>query len=261
MLNIANLVDSLIDAARNAGVTTTSGQLAAGTGPYTLAQIHRAIFYVLRDFVRETRCTRQITSVAITVNNAVVDFSAVVDFHPSRIIGSGVRIVPDSNYLTSDCLVAQGIEVTGPENLANEMLRCGTSVGTPTLLAFDTFASGQPTKGTLWRTPKFTGSIKTEWTPPAQYYSTGTLVPTPTAGDVAIGVYTSNVEDDLAEKAVRTGGVVVLQQGQLESVPLSNPLKGDYAAHIAACRGRGDLGIKSIHRESIQGIRRQRWGA
>ncbi len=258
-LQISDLVFALLDSARSAGISMTTAELTAGTGPYTLAQIHRAIFFTLRDFVRETRCTRQFSSLTLTASTATVSFSDITAFDPERIIGSGIRIVADSNYASSDSRVAAGIEVVGPEDLADAMLECGDGVGVPTLLAFDTFSVGFPSSATVWRTPEFTGSAKVEWSPPPIYYD-GTVATGVTAGDAAISNYTFNVRDDLAEKAIRTGGVVYLQNGAIENVALTDRMKAAYVDHIRASSGRGNLGRKSIRRMSLHDVRSRRTG-
>ncbi len=255
---IQNLIDDLLDAARSAGVAASNASLVSGAGPYTLAQLHRAILFILDDFVRETRCTRQIDSLVLTASASTVSFSTIAGFDPERIIGSGIRVVADSNYSSSDCRVADGIKVVGPEELADAMLECGTGVGVPTLLTFDSFTAGFPSAATVWHTPQYTGTAKVEWTPPLQTYNAGVLA-TLSPGDTLVSGYTTNVRDDMAHKAVRTGGVVYLQNGKIENIPMTNPLKADYVAHVNASRGRGNLGVTSIQRDSISMRRRRGW--
>src|SRR4051812_1672202 len=113
--SITNLIDELLDAARSAGFSTTSTQLVSGSGPYALAPFHRAILFTLDDFVRETRCTRAIDSLPLTASTSTVSFTGLAGFDPERIIGSGIHVVADSNYSSSDPDVAAGIRVVGPE--------------------------------------------------------------------------------------------------------------------------------------------------
>lgn len=254
---ISVLIDELLDAAKCGGISTSTTTLVAGSGNYTLAQVHRAILFILDDFARETRATRQIDSLTLTADSSTVSFTGLAGFDPDRIVGSGIRVVADSNYSATDCDVARGIQVVGPEKVADAILACGTGTGTPTLLTFDTFSAGFPSAATVWRTPKATGTAKVEWSPPFRTYN-ATVLATITPGATDVGAYTTNIRDEMAKKAVRTGGVVALQRYEPQKKPITDPLKQEYDAHVAASRGRGNLGIRSIQRESVSDRRWRR---
>lgn len=324
---LGDLIDILLDAARSAGVSVTTGQLAAGTSQYTQGMVQRAINGILNDFVRESRATRQIDTVPLVYQSTAVDFSGIVGFDPERLIESGISVMdtdpnvigqasttlltdgsgsiasltvsnagfypigtsiavtfeggspgsgasatgvlngndleitlgsPGTFYSSAPgvvvnglslrdfyqpCDVVGGMEVTDIEGILQAKAECGRTPGTPRLITFDSMTNGFPVGGTIYPAAKATGKLRVVHSPQLVWY--GGNFPT---GNAVLPSLTHNLRADMAEKAVRTGGVCWLQQGQIENVPMTNPLKADYVAHVNASRGRGNLGVKSIQR-------------
>lgn len=147
-----------------------------------------------------------------------------------------------SSHNYTNIEVRDGIGVTEFSEIAAARADLGTLSGTPTKLAMVSATGGK-----LYRTPKADGVAKLVWSPPLITSNAGTPA-TWTMGASGASAYTINVPEDLAATAVRTGSVCWLQQGQLEHLPLTNPLYAQYLAHIADSGGRATPVVKSFVR-------------
>lgn len=241
-MTIYDLLQTLVNGARNAGTIDDADTDGAS---YTLDEKHRAIQGVLNDFIRRTKCTRQLSTVAITALTSTVDFSGIAGFSPDRLIEDGITIVSDSSYSARD--VVCSLERVDPAAVRQELARYSgdTTGGNPRLIAFTSWTIAQ-----IARLPKATGTLNVTWAPPLVSF---------TPGDSGANDTIINLPDDLANTAVRTGGVVWLQNGQVENVPLNTPLKADYEAHVTRSMGLGNLGVNVIQRMSVSEARRRRY--
>lgn len=229
---IGELVTILGISARNSGITDLTGSA------YELTEKHLAIRAVLNDFIRRTRCTRQQDTVDIEENEQEVDFSGVDGFDADRIIESGIAVVQSDDY--SAISVVDGIDVVGLDQIREETACGGTSTGTPRIISF---APGFQS-ATVYPSPVADGELTFIWSPFLTAFTLGD-----DSNDTANTVI--NVPGDLAIQAVRTGGVLVLEQGQLENVPLTNPLRSEYEALVSRSMGLGGLGVRSVRRQSV----------
>lgn len=206
----------LQQAARNAGKNATS------TSPYALAEQDRAIYDAWQHFVRETRCTRQSSTIGVSSGDSSIDFSGLTGFDPDRIINLWIDEKPP-------------ISVTSIEEIIR---RRGTSAqsGTPCLLGFTDYVTAIPDKN-------FSAdlTINVIWYPPVTEW---------TFGDTGAGSTQINIKRDLAEEVVRLKGVINLQRNQPQQLKegVIAGLVAEYNAFVNSKRGAGGLGARSIRR-------------
>jgi hypothetical protein len=152
-----------------------------------------------------------------------------------------------SGYTSAPTVYLDGAAV----NYSDQDVRCGVAFaenaevrseraiqnidsGTPRLIEVDDYTAAAATSGNAFPVPKADGKIRIIWSP---------LI----VEDVTDGAVTVPLRRDLAATAVRTGGVAWLQNGQLENLPITNPLYAQYLAHVNSHRGGARI-VKSFVR-------------
>lgn len=212
------------------------------------------------------------TTPTLTINDSTGTGAVLVAVMTGKKITSITVSSPGSGYSSSTeicangvsitqfyqpCDVQGGLTVTDLEGILKEKVRCGSRQGTPRKITFNVISNGATTGGTIAPLPKATGLIPVVWSPPFVTWFGGSFVPDGSASSSL----THDIKSDFAETCVRTGGVVWLQSGEIQNQPMTNPKAAEYAAHVAACKGAGNLGVTSLQRDSSRSYWRSgsRW--
>lgn len=228
-VTIAQARSYLTAFARNAGDNTT----------YPVLMQDLAIFGILSDFIRITRCVRQANSVSLVASNSAVDFTAVTGFKPSRIKSVSVNTTAD--YSASD--VARGVDPVGLDEVLQLQGECGTtSTGTPRKIAFSADASG-----IVFPTPKAAGTMAVIWYPLVTPWTFGQSGGT----DLVIPA-------DHVVRVLQTGGPAALQFNDPEH-GYAGPAFTAYRNYRDSMRGADDAGAKSFQRQPVDILRRRGW--
>lgn len=243
VFTIGMLVTILQDSARNAGLTAN---FASGD-PYTLTQGHIAIRDSVNDFIRRTRCTRSTSSVTLADTTNTVDLSGLAGFALDRIFNIWTKPSDSSSSLKTHPLTVVDY------NEILEFRQCGTTsscaprhIGFPSLATLIGETDTDASEDIL---------VYVNWWPPLVSFILGD-----TGSTVANTVV--NVPGDLVEEVIRTKGVMNLQRNQPAQLKeaVIQGLKADYEAHVSRNMGANNMGVRSIRRQSLDEIRRERRG-
>lgn len=219
---VAELRNVLVYGARNASLADTTHAV------YPLAELDAAIQGILNHFIGETMCTKQADDIAIQEGDYQFDFGGFDGFSAERLRSLFIDGQVPIGKVDLDVII--------------EKRRCQPSVtGSPQLIGFDT-----PTSVWFWPTADADYTINFGWSPP--------LTPW-TAGADNVDNLILNVPGYMAATVVRTGGVVWLQSGQIENVPLTNPKAAEYAAYVRSCKGKNGMGSKIVTRRPASAYR------
>lgn len=217
----------LRSAARNAGDLT-------GYPPFKL---DIAIYGILSDFIRETRCTEQTDTVPITIDTAAVSFTGITSFVRARV--KDIRVVKSADYSYSD--IRRSLERPGVDSV-NSILACESSSGIPRSIAFTS-----ATAAIVAPPPKATGTLSVVWHP---------LLVSWTFGQASVTT-ALNVPDDHIVNVLNMGGSAELQRTDPEH-GYGDRSFALYVAYRDSMKGADGDGSNVIVRESRESIRR--WG-
>lgn len=184
-------------------------QFARNADEYTATELDRAILAIGKDFVNRTRCTRQLSTVALILNQRdFVTADLPTDFRPDRLIRAYIGTKPELD-------VADYSEVMALHNL-------GAITGLPAKIGFDSFSSGS-----VYPTCDAAYSLKLNWSPPFTVYTPGTAT---TSTQL-------NIPDDLIIPVMMYGAVSRLQHFMPEHQSFIATAREEYEMHVRRTKG------------------------